>query len=226
MEAKIRRQQLVQSTRQGVVLEAARAVMDQVGLDKASVREIASKAGYTPGALYSFFPSKQALLTALLEAVLAELGASVAQIRPGKASTDQGLLPRVDAWIGHFVRHPRDWELLVHFLHPPGQRRLAPELASRVHTQLRQSLEPVARAMRELGLDEARLDAEMETLLAMAIGLLLAQDNTRLQPPEQSPQALLRAHLVRLLEAWQPEAATSQAADRPGQDGSQAGLFG
>ncbi len=226
MEAKIRRQQLVQSTRQGVVLEAARAVIDRVGVDKASMREIAGKAGYTPGALYAFFPSKQALLTALLEGLLLELGTSVGQIRAGKASSDQGLLPRAEAWLSHFVRRPRDWELLVHFLHAPGQRKLPPEVASRVHALLRQSLEPVARSLRDLGLDTARLELEMEALLAFAIGLLLAQDTTRLQPAEQSPQALLLGHLQKLLASVQPVDATAAPVPGSGPEASQAGLFG
>ena len=48
------------------MLDAARTVFAEAGIEGASIREIAKKAGYTPGAIYSYFESKEAIYAALL----------------------------------------------------------------------------------------------------------------------------------------------------------------
>ncbi len=48
-------------SRRALVLDAARAVFDELGIEGASIREIAKRAGYTPGAIYSYFENKEAM---------------------------------------------------------------------------------------------------------------------------------------------------------------------
>ena len=66
MEAKLQRQQTLSDARRTLVLDAARAVFAEVGVSGANIREIAKRAGYTPGAIYSYFDSKEAIYAALL----------------------------------------------------------------------------------------------------------------------------------------------------------------
>jgi AcrR family transcriptional regulator len=49
------------------ILDAARQLFMEHGYDKASLREVAERVGVTKAALYYYFPSKEALLEALLE---------------------------------------------------------------------------------------------------------------------------------------------------------------
>lgn len=57
----------------GVVLAAALAAFVEKGYDGASIREIASRAGLSVPGLYHHYPSKQALLVGLTNAVMREL---------------------------------------------------------------------------------------------------------------------------------------------------------
>ncbi|GAB3889085.1 hypothetical protein GCM10029964_057890 [Kibdelosporangium lantanae] len=59
--------------RQADVLEAAVALLEEVGLDELSTRKLADRLGVRPGALYWHYPSKQALLDAIAEKDLASL---------------------------------------------------------------------------------------------------------------------------------------------------------
>ena len=53
MQAKLQRRQTLSDARRALVLDAARAVFSEAGIEGASIREIARRAGYTPGAIYS-----------------------------------------------------------------------------------------------------------------------------------------------------------------------------
>jgi len=65
------RQQVLSDARRALLLDAARAVFAEQGLEGASVRVIAKRAGYTAGAIYSYFPSKEAIYAELLRESLA-----------------------------------------------------------------------------------------------------------------------------------------------------------
>ena len=60
------RQRMLLGARRAILLDAARAAFFELGLEKTSIREIAKRAGYTPGAIYSYFASKEEVYAALL----------------------------------------------------------------------------------------------------------------------------------------------------------------
>ncbi len=68
METKRRtpRQERSKATREAIV-EAAARVFSEVGLERATTARIAEVAGVSPGSMYQYFPSKEALVTALFE---------------------------------------------------------------------------------------------------------------------------------------------------------------
>lgn len=61
------------------LLAAAVALIEEKGVETLSVREVAKKAGVSPGAPFRHFPSKTALLTAVAEQAMARLSEAVAQ---------------------------------------------------------------------------------------------------------------------------------------------------
>ena len=82
--ARAARQQAVADVRRSLVLQAARSAFFELGLEGASLREIAKRAGYTPGAIYSYFDSKEQVYGALLGESLDRLNVHVAASpRPG-----------------------------------------------------------------------------------------------------------------------------------------------
>lgn len=80
------------------LLEAGRAEVVRKGFEAASVRDIAAAAGFSQGALYSNFESKEQLLLEVLatqkEAELAQIGAALDAIHTAEEA--RGAL---DAWI-------------------------------------------------------------------------------------------------------------------------------
>src|SRR4051794_21115848 len=60
------RQKAMTDQRRALILDAARAAFFELGLDRTSIREIAQRAGYTPGAIYSYFANKEEVYGALL----------------------------------------------------------------------------------------------------------------------------------------------------------------
>src|ERR1051325_4468404 len=71
------RQKAVSELKRGLILDAARKVFESEGLDGASLRAIATRAGYTPAALYFHFDSKEAIYAEVLRQSLASLGEAV-----------------------------------------------------------------------------------------------------------------------------------------------------
>lgn len=55
------------------LLDAALALLDERGPNGASVRGIAAKVGVAPNAVYTYFPDKAAIVTALVERLLGEV---------------------------------------------------------------------------------------------------------------------------------------------------------
>jgi AcrR family transcriptional regulator len=62
------------------LVDAATEVVFEEGFDALSVKRVADRADYTPGALYRYFSSKDALLAAVVARLLAGLGETLAAI--------------------------------------------------------------------------------------------------------------------------------------------------
>jgi AcrR family transcriptional regulator len=60
------------------VLEAAAQVLESVGYEKMTTTRVAERAGTSVGSLYQYFPSKEAILLALLEAKTARVDSALA----------------------------------------------------------------------------------------------------------------------------------------------------
>ena len=55
------------------ILDAALSLLDEGGVDAASVRGIAARVGVAPNAVYTYFPDKAAVIKALVERLLGEV---------------------------------------------------------------------------------------------------------------------------------------------------------
>jgi AcrR family transcriptional regulator len=61
------------------IIESAVEVAVEDGIDALSIKKVAELADYTPGALYRYFDSKDALLAAVAERVIGQLSESIAE---------------------------------------------------------------------------------------------------------------------------------------------------
>jgi len=85
------------------ILDAAWQVSAQAGLDALSLREIAAGVGMQAPSLYSYFPSKSAILDALFtdgNQRLSEVLKAVNDSMPANSSPRRRLVELLSAWIG------------------------------------------------------------------------------------------------------------------------------
>ena len=91
-------------------------VFAEVGVEGASVRAIAARAGYTPGALYTYFADKEALASACLACSLGRLVAALRRAGgAGAASDAPSACGR--AFHAYYRANPAEFALLI------GRRR-------------------------------------------------------------------------------------------------------
>lgn len=194
------RQQALAALRRQSILEAARATFAERGLEGTSMREIAQRAGYTAGALYSHFASKEDVYGALLAESLERLNARVRQGEgPREAAADR-LQRSARAFFDFYREHPRDLDLGFYLFQGMTPRGLTPALNRRLNARLRDALEPVQQALQALGMPAGQALAEVTALFAHAVGLLLLSHTGRIRMFRQGSAELFEAYLGQLTQ--------------------------
>ncbi|MDQ0040564.1 TetR/AcrR family transcriptional regulator [Variovorax boronicumulans] len=200
MHAKLQRRQTLTDARRALVLDAARTVFSEAGIEGASIREIAKKAGYTPGAIYSYFESKEAIYAALLDESLLRLQAAVAEAKEFKSWPDKTLAAKAQAWFDFYAANPRDLDLGFYLVHGMRPRGLTSELDHELNDRLYDALRPCEDALLAMGLDDALALQENTALFAHGVGLLLMQHTGRIRMFRQSADALFKTYLAQLTQ--------------------------
>src|ERR1700730_16492390 len=97
-----------QSDRRLEILDAAQRCFARAGFHGASMQEICAEAAMSPGNLYRYFPSKEALIAGIAERDRAEVGQQFA-----RADLSHGLFAVLEGMGRHyFAEHPRERVLL------------------------------------------------------------------------------------------------------------------
>ncbi len=176
------RRAAVRELKRELILEAARAVFEAEGLDGASLRAIAARAGYTPAALYFHFESKEAIYAEVLQASMARLGRSMAR-RVARARTQEDRLRAAAlGFYAFYEKNPRDLDLGFYlFRGGMKPRGLGPERDRALNEALAALLEPIATAAEALGATRAEAERLMVECFAHAAGLLLLAHTGRIR---------------------------------------------
>jgi AcrR family transcriptional regulator len=199
-----RRSRLVE-TRRAMVLEAAKEVFEEDGLDGASIRAIAKRAGYTPGAIYSYFPSKEAIYAALLSDSLTRLkhevftatGPNKAQMKGKSIAVIAAAMAMAKslAWFNFYSANPKDLDLGFYLFKGMQPRGLTGDLNTSLNAQLLAALEPAEQALRAMGLTEIQALKANTNMFAHGVGLLLLQHTGRIRIFEQDAISLFSDYL-------------------------------
>jgi TetR/AcrR family transcriptional regulator len=116
---KTEREETLRATRQRL-LAAAVVEFASKGFEAANINHISEAAGYSKGTIYNYFPSKQALLLALI----AEAGAMhVHEISEAVCQTDDPAQRLEYFYVAGFrfvEEHPAHARFLIHTLYSPG----------------------------------------------------------------------------------------------------------
>lgn len=182
------------------MLDAARAVFERLGMEGASIREIAKEAGYTAGAIYSYFESKEAIYGALLAESLERLNAAVHGAGTGCTEPADLLEAKAGAWFGFFAANPRDLDLGFYLMQGMRPRGLTAELNFHLNDRLHDALRPCEGALQAMGLNAEDALRENTALFSHGVGLLLLQHTGRIRMFGQDATLLFDAYLITLVE--------------------------
>ncbi|MDP4299383.1 TetR/AcrR family transcriptional regulator [Leptothrix discophora] len=197
--ARAERQRALADVRRSLVLKAARDAFFELGLEGASLREIARRAGYTPGAIYSYFDSKEAVYGALLAESLERLNAAVAPAAAAESPT-AALRTAALAFFDFYRENPRDLDLGFYLFQGMQPRGLTPELNETLNARLRDALEPTRHALIGLGWPEDGALTETTALFAHVVGLLVLSHTGRIRMFRQPSTDLFQRYLDQLLQ--------------------------
>jgi AcrR family transcriptional regulator len=188
-----RRERRHRETRDEILL-AAREVLLERGAADLSLREIARRAGFTPGALYKYFDSKDDVVKALADRAMGALLEAFVAVPSGLPPDDRAV--EIGMTYLEFARHnPEDVAVVT--MH----ESVAVGPHSREHEQLEQTVLNVFREGGAAGVFTMPTpeDAEFMCYGAWALAQGLATLEQR-QRPETA--ARLRARQRRLLQAF------------------------
>ena len=200
MQPKIERQQAMTDVRRALVLDAARAVFEKLGIEGASIREIARAAGYTPGAIYFYYDSKEAIYGALLAESLERLNDKVAQAGTGAMDAAAQLEAKASAWFDFYADNPRELDLGFYLVQGMRPRGLNATLNEQLNKRLHDALQPCEAALQALGLTGEAALRETTALFAHGVGLLLLKHTGRIRMFGQDATLLFDAYVIGLLE--------------------------
>jgi AcrR family transcriptional regulator len=181
-ERRAGRRQAAGADKRALILEAAREVFAGEGLEGASLRAIAGRAGYTPAALYFHFDSKEAIYAEVLRGSLASLGPAVHRAVSGADGPAARLRAAALAFFRFYAEHPRDLDLGFYLfrggMRPKGLGRARDEA---LNDALEAALRPIAEAAELLGASREEAQWLMVDTFAHATGLLLLLHTGRIR---------------------------------------------
>jgi AcrR family transcriptional regulator len=98
--------------RRGEILEAAKRIFIEEGVTHATMRRIASAVGVSSTALYVYFPDKDAILSALAEAMFAELLTVIEATKSAGMPTIDRIRAGLRAYILFGLSRPDEYRLI------------------------------------------------------------------------------------------------------------------
>ena len=200
------RQQALADAKRQHILNAAKAVFMEFGLDAVSMREIAKRAGYTAGAIYSYFASKEDIYAALLIDSLERLNDCVSQSTQG-ASIDQKvdakntileLRKSALAFYQFYRDNPRDLDLGFYLFQGLQPRGLSGTWDQALNKRLRDAMHPQEIALTKLGFGKKEIDTELTAIFAHIVGVLLLNHTGRIRMFGKGADELINHYLDQL----------------------------
>jgi AcrR family transcriptional regulator len=183
----------LQAAKQAAILNAACRVFEEHGLERATMREIAARAGVTTGAIYPVFPSKEALYAALLKQSLQALANAVerASHRPRRSEKPHEAAAR--AFLEYYLERPFEVNLGLYAFHGLKRQGVGRSLSNELDAAL---VSTVRRLSPDPGHASNGLpDAGAMQVFVHLIGLLTLELSGRLQIGRSSARTLLQAFL-------------------------------
>lgn len=191
------RRDAVREFKKGLIRDAAKQVFAERGIDAASLREIAQSAGYTTGAIYTYFDSKEDLYAEVLRDSLHSLRESVS-VAVGVATEPSSAAALRGLW-AFYDERPADFELgfyLYGGMRPAGLNKT---LDDELNVLFNQVMAVIGDALVADGLADTTDSHHLAVVHATWVfGLLLMAKTGRVRSVDQDTSALLNTYLQRV----------------------------
>lgn len=180
------------------ILEAAKLCFVRSGFQGASMQQICAEAGMSPGALYRYFPSKEAIVEAICEADRREDAELFAQVLK-EPDVVEGL---VKGALAH-IRHMHENDAAVLFAEICAEARRNPAVDSTCMKNMLQVqamfADYIGNAVKRGEIDPpVELEVLLPTLMAVAHGMAL-NDLPAMGVPFDKLEVIIRAMVVGML---------------------------
>ena len=197
------RQQALANAKRKHILSAATAVFIEFGLEAVSMREIAKRAGYTAGAIYSYFANKEeiygALLAESLERLNAFVGEAAQRVLSEPSTTFDELRHSAFAFYQFYRDNPRDLDLGFYLFQGLKPRGLGNEWDQALNMRLRDAMRPQEIALNKLGCNTKETDTELTAIFAHIVGVLLLNHTGRIRMFGKGADQLMAHYLDHLV---------------------------
>ena len=104
------------------ILQTARGIVLELGVDGLSLREVARRLDYSPGALYTYFADKDALVDAMTAGVFQELGGYFERV-PEELPAAERLAALGRAYLDFAAENPEQYLLVFTRIAAPATQR-------------------------------------------------------------------------------------------------------
>jgi AcrR family transcriptional regulator len=201
------------------ILEAAMDMVAAGGLESLSMTKLADAVDYTPGALYRYFGSKDALLSKLVARILEDIRESLDRavaLLPASASPLTRVFVLVQGYRVYAQLEPHRFGLLAMTMAEPRILLEKPEDAEPVMVVMLAALQPLAGALADAAaaehLDGGDFYERTLCLFAMLQGLFQMQKHARYAPAVLDVDRLTVSGTRTLLLGWGAKPRTVDAA--------------
>jgi len=193
-------QDAVQGAKRELILHAARYEFMENGLEGATMRAIAHRAGCTTGAIYPLFGSKELIYAALLERSLLALDAAIAGAIAPSMSAAQKVRAASEAFLHYYLEHQFEVNLGLYAFRGLKRQGVGKHSDRRLNDLLDKALHRIAEPLAEVRADaSSRVKPLVALLFSQMIGALVLQFAGRLDLLGVSPRELLKLSLNHLL---------------------------
>lgn len=194
--AKSSRSVAVNALKRELIREAAKRVFLERGLSAASVREIALQAGYTTGAIYFHYASKEEIYADVLRESLAALHAVVSAAATGEADAVASLTAAYRGFIGFYRARPRDLSLGLYLFEGAGPRGLNARLNRDLNERFLGVMQIFEAGLAAAGVGPRERKVEAVALFNEMVGLLIAANTGRLAVFGVDAEAMIDRHVA------------------------------
>jgi TetR/AcrR family transcriptional regulator, repressor for uid operon len=175
-----------QTDRRAEILDAAQSCFARMGFHQASMQQICAAAGMSPGNLYRYFPSKEAIIAGIAERDRAEVARNLSQLDPGA-----NFFAVLEGLARHYFAERTDDQVGM-CIEITAESRRNPEIG-RIHrafiADVKSRLDAMLRAAAERG--EISRNVDFESVVAMLMVIVDGVWSRRVSDPAFDPKSLL-----------------------------------